>query len=49
MEQRPKNYVAVKGAQIKLRKEVCALDMGQGRNYAAEKGAQIRLSKRVCA
>ncbi len=43
------NYAAVKGAQNKLRKEECALDMGQRGNYAAAKDAQILLSKEECA
>ena len=50
MGQRSK-YAAVKDAQIMLRKEECALDMGQrlSANYAAVKDAQIKLRKEECA
>ena len=42
---------AVKDAQIKLRKEEYALDMGQlgQRNYAVAKDVQIKLSNEECA
>ena len=42
MEQRS-NYAAVQDVQIKLRKEECALDMGQRSSNAAVKSAQIML------
>jgi hypothetical protein len=50
MEQRS-NDAAVKDAQIKFRKEECALGMGQSRNAndGAVMGAQIKSSKEECA
>ena len=35
-------------AKIKLRREECALSMGQRRNYAAMKDAQINLGMEEC-
>jgi hypothetical protein len=44
MEQRGRERnTAVKGVQIKLRKEEYASSMGQGSNDAAVKDAQIKL------
>ena len=37
------NDAAERDAQIKLRKEECALDMGQMSNDAAKRDAQIKL------
>ena len=39
---------AKKDAQIKLRKEECASDMGQRLNYAAKKDVQILSSREEC-
>ena len=44
MEQKS-NDAVVKGAQIRLKEEECALRMGQGPNYAALKDAQTKSSK----
>ena len=45
------NDAALKGAQIMLKKEECALDMVQreSTNDAVLMGAQIKLSKEACA
>ena len=48
---RKSNDAAVKDAQIKLRKEECALGMGHrsSTNDAARKDAQVKFGKEECA
>ena len=48
MEQRPSD-AAEKVAQIKSKREECALGMVQRSNYAAVMDAQIKLRKEECA
>jgi hypothetical protein len=48
-ESNTEGYVLPTGAQIMLRKEECASDMGQRSNYAAAKDAQIKLKEEECA